>query len=184
MLGGAQFTEWTKIRAASEALKGAIYTYAASADPYDGSRTADLRFDEECEKIAEEIEDLLGVLETKQTAASAPTAPFASPSEYIDRRVRKQVAYYEENATHYVPIARRLRRSEFALSLLAAVVTAAVGVANKDLFGLGFDFVALTSVLATIGGAILAQIEASRYDFVISTNRTTARRLSDLAPLK
>jgi hypothetical protein len=37
--------------------------------------------------------------------------------------------------------------------------------------------VALTAVLTTISGAILAHIEASRYDYLIMTYRGAARRL-------
>ncbi|MBY3335287.1 DUF4231 domain-containing protein [Rhizobium laguerreae] len=179
LLGGTQVSAWTRMRAASEALKGAIYKYSASAAPFDEQLHAAERFNEERQRIGENIDDLLSLLEPNQGAGSAPTTSFASPSEYIDSRVRKQIAWYEDKAADYAPIAKRLRSIELALSLLAAVVTAAVGVADKNLFGLGFDFVALTSVLTTIGGAILAHIEASRYDFLISSYRATARRLDN-----
>lgn len=179
LLGSMQVATWTRIRAASEALKGTIYKYAASAAPFDEPAESTARFNEEREKIAQGIDDLLSLLEPNQGAGSAPTARFSSPSHYIDNRVRKQIAWYEKKAADYAPVARRLRSIEFALSLLAAVVTAAVGLAGKNLFGLGFDFVALTSVLTTIGGAILAHIEASRYDFLITTYRAAARRLDN-----
>jgi len=42
-----------------------------------------------------------------------------------------------------------------------------------------FDFVALTAVLTTVSGAILAFVEASRYDFIVSTYRATPQRLRD-----
>ncbi|NKK99610.1 DUF4231 domain-containing protein [Rhizobium leguminosarum bv. viciae] len=179
LLGGTQVAAWTRIRAASEALKGAIYKYSAFAAPFDDQVHAAERFNEERENIAENIDDLLSLLEPNQGAGSAPSTRFAAPSEYIDNRVRKQIARYEMKAAEYAPVAKRLRRIEFALSLLAALVTAAVGVAGKNLFGLGFDFIALTSVLTTIGGAILAHTEASRYDFLIATYRATARRLDN-----
>jgi hypothetical protein len=53
-----------------------------------------------------------------------------------------------------------------------------VGVAGKELFGIRFDFVALTAVLTTIAGAVLAHIEATRCDFLVMIYRATARRLS------
>ncbi|MBY5896044.1 DUF4231 domain-containing protein [Rhizobium ruizarguesonis] len=179
LLGGTQVSAWTRMRAASEALKGAIYKYSALAAPFDDQLHAAERFNEEREKIAENIDDLLSLLEPNQGAGSAPSTRFASPSDYIDERVRKQIAWFRKKADDFAPVAKRLRAIEFALSLLAAVVTAAVGVAGKNLFGLGFDFVALTSVLTTIGGAILAHAEASRYDFLIATYRATALRLDN-----
>jgi SMODS and SLOG-associating 2TM effector domain 1 len=51
-----------------------------------------------------------------------------------------------------------------------------VGAADKKALG-DFDFVALTSVLTTIAGAVVAHIEASRYGFLVTTYRATARRL-------
>ena len=53
-----------------------------------------------------------------------------------------------------------------------------VGIAGKEIFGIKFDFVALTAVLTTIAAAVLAHIEASRCDFLIMIYRATARRLS------
>jgi hypothetical protein len=53
-----------------------------------------------------------------------------------------------------------------------------VGIAGKELFGIKFDFVALTAVLTTVGGAVLAHIEATRCDFLVVIYRATARRLS------
>ena len=41
------------------------------------------------------------------------------------------------------------------------------------------DLAALTAVLTTLGGAILAHVEASRYDFLVMTYRATGRRLQD-----
>ncbi len=105
---------------------------------------------------------------------SVPRSPLP-PEGYIETRVRGQVEkFYEPKAETYRRAASALRTAEFGLSLVAAVITAAVGVAGKELFGLRFDFVALTAVLTTIAGAILAHIEASRYDFLVMTYRAAA----------
>jgi hypothetical protein len=68
---------------------------------------------------------------------------------------------------------------ELVLSLFATIITAVVGVAGKEALGFKFDFVAITAVLTTVAGAILAHMEASRYDFLVTTYRATARRLSN-----
>jgi hypothetical protein len=85
--------------------------------------------------------------------------------------------FYEPTAEAYRRAAVRLRRLEFGLSLGATIVTAIVAVAGKDPTGLGFDFIALTAVLTTVAGAILAHIEASRYEFFVTSYRAAARRL-------
>ena len=53
-----------------------------------------------------------------------------------------------------------------------------VGVAGKELFGIKFDFGALTAVLTTIAGAVLAHLEATPSDFLVMIYRAAARRLS------
>ena len=45
--------------------------------------------------------------------------------------------------------------------------------------GLPIDAAAFTAVLTTLAGAVLAHVEASRYDFLVMTYRATARRLQD-----
>src|SRR5256885_13690948 len=100
------------------------------------------------------------------------------PDEYIQIRIRKQEQdFYEPMAEIYRQTAAQLRRLEFGLSLAATIVTAIVAVAGKDPAGLGFDFIALTAVLTTVAGAILAHIEASRYEFFVTSYRAAARRL-------
>jgi len=62
--------------------------------------------------------------------------------------------------------------------MAATIITANVGVAGKEPFGIKFDFAALTAVLTTIAGAVLAHSEATRCDFLVMTYRATAKRLS------
>jgi hypothetical protein len=45
---------------------------------------------------------------------------------------------------------------------------------------LSVDLVALTGVITTISGAIIAYIEASRLDFLVNSYRAAARHLRDL----
>ena len=67
------------------------------------------------------------------------------------------------------------------LALAATLITAFAGVTGKTLVvgGAAFDFAALTAVLTTVAGAILAHIEASRFDHLIVSYLATARRLED-----
>jgi hypothetical protein len=98
---------------------------------------------------------------------------------YVAGRVREQIErYYLPRADANKRIAVSLRWTEFSLALAATIITAMVGVAGNELFGIKFDFVALTAVLTTIAGAVLAHIEATRCDFLVMIYRATARRLS------
>jgi hypothetical protein len=45
--------------------------------------------------------------------------------------------------------------------------------------GIPFDLAAFTAVLTTVSGAILAHIEASRYQYLVTSYLATARRLED-----
>ena len=106
--------------------------------------------------------------------------------QYVKERVRQQIErFYRPKADAYRKAARTLRSVELALSLFATVVTAVVGVAGKEVLGFKFDLVAITAVLTTVAGAILAHIEAGRYDFMVTAYRATARRLAnELANVK
>jgi hypothetical protein len=177
LLSSSRASAWVRARAASEALKREGFKFATSAAPYDDPATRDDLLNDEREKIERDFEDLLGEVVPTTARGSVPRSQLP-PEGYIATRVRGQVEkYYEPKANTYRSAASALRAGEFGLSLVAAVITAAVGVAGKELFGLRFDFVAITAVLTTIAGAILAHIEASRYDYLVMSYRATARRL-------
>jgi hypothetical protein len=176
-LGAAQSLAWVRARAASEALKREAYKYAAQAAPYDDPATRGQLFNMDVEKVEADVDDLIN----QQVASKPGNTPtdVITPSNYIDRRVKNQIEnYYEPRALQYQAAATKLRRIELVLALATTCFTAVVGVANKELIGgLSFDFVALIAVLTTISGAILAYVEASRYDFTVASYRATARRL-------
>jgi hypothetical protein len=168
---------WVRVRAASEALKREAYRYAAQAAPYDSADTRDALLQTEVRKIENEIEDFLGARKPAGPS-SVPRNPI-SPQEYIDARVKNQISkFFEPKATQAQAAARKMRTIEFALAMATTVITAIMSVVDKHTFG-SFDVVALTAVFTTLSGAIIAYIEASRYDFTVQSYRATARRLRD-----
>jgi hypothetical protein len=178
LLGGPQITNWLRARTASEALKREAYKYAASATPYDNPLKRDADLDTERERIEHDVDDLLASAVSRAKAGSAPRNKL-SRDEYVASRVRAQIdRFYLPRANANKKIALSLRWVEFGLALAATIITAIVGVAGKELFGIRFDFVALTAVLTTIAGAVLAHIEATRCDFLVMIYRAAARRLS------
>jgi hypothetical protein len=100
--------------------------------------------------------------------------------EYVQQRVRGQIAFYSKAET-YRTSATRLRRVKFVLALAATLITAVASVTGKSapIFGISFDVAALTAVLTTIAGSVLAHIEASRFDYLVISYLATARRLED-----
>jgi hypothetical protein len=169
-------TAWVRARAASEALKREGYRSAARAAPYDDPATSADRLRIEVQQIEADVDDLIGRQESHGTS-SLPT-DFIAPQDYITKRLTGQIDFYERKAVENQAAARKLRRIEFVLALATTIVTAVVGILPKGSFG-GFDLVAPTAVLTTLSGAILAHVEASRYDFTIASCRATARRLKD-----
>jgi hypothetical protein len=178
LLGGLQVTNWARARTASEALKREAYKYAASVTPYDDPLKSDPALNTERERIERDVDDLLTLAVSIAKGGSAPRGKL-SRDDYVAGRVREQIdRYFLPKANANKRIAVTLRWAEFGLALAATIITAMVGVAGKELFGIKFDFVALTAVLTTIAGAVLAHIEATRCDFLVMIYRATARRLS------
>ena len=176
LLDTGHATAWVRARAAAEALKREGYKSAARAAPYDDPATSADRLRQETQKIETDVDDLVGL----QEASGRSTLPtnVIAPADYITQRVASQIDFYEKKAIHSQAAARNLRRIEFVLALATTINTAVVGILPKRSFG-GFDLVALTAVLTTLSGAIVAHLEASRYDFTVASYRAAARRLKD-----
>jgi hypothetical protein len=179
-LSGQNASNWIRARAASEALKRAAYTYAAKAEPYNtADRSQKLATDRH--EIEAHVDNLLGE-QVRGTEGKTPLEDI-SATDYITKRVEGQKAYYEKKVGECRETARTLRGIELILALVAAVITGIVGAYGKtNIAGVPFDFVALTGVLTTLSGAILAYIEASKLDFIVTSYLATARQLRELIP--
>jgi len=177
LLGQEHVTGWVRARAISEALKREAYKFAAGAAPYDQANSEPL-LDAERQKIEADGDDLLGSLATNPGRGSVPRSKL-TPQQYVEKRVDKEIEYYKDHAERYRKWATRLRQAEFGLALAATLITAIASVTGNHIFGFVFDIAALTAVLTTVAGAVLAHVEASRFDFLVTTYLATARRLED-----
>jgi hypothetical protein len=182
LLGGERVAAWVRARAISEGLKREAYKFAAEAAPYDGTdrgKAGEL-LDDERAKIEDDGSDLLSLQTTAAGAGSTPRAPI-SHDDYIARRINSQIEWFDKKAAGYRDKATLLRRVEFGLALAATLITAIATVTGKTapLWGVAFDFAALTAVLTTVAAAVLAHVEASRFDFLVTTYLATARRLEN-----
>jgi hypothetical protein len=182
LLGAEHTNAWVRARAVSEALKREAYKFAAGAAPYDGADrdAAAALLDQERGRIEADGDDLLGLQVRATGPGSTPRAPL-TPDEYVAQRVDGQIRWYRDKADQYSRAARNLRWTEFGLALAATLITALASVVGKSipLFGMTWDIAALTAVLTTIAGAVLAHVEASRYDHLVMTYRAASRRLQD-----
>jgi hypothetical protein len=178
MLDSKRSQGWVRARAASEGLKREAYRHAAQAAPYDEPDAAanDAKLRAERQKIENDVDDLIGL--RLPSGNSSNPRDLITPAEYIARRPVAQIQkFYEPKANQAQKAAARMRAIEFSLAIVTTVITAVMSVVNKKIGD--FDVVALIAVLTTLSGAIIAYIEASRYDFTVQTYRSTARRLRD-----
>jgi hypothetical protein len=180
ILSAGSISSWTRARAAAEALKRAAYKYSCSCQPYHDPATRDSLLNQERQRIEADVDDLSLLVVPACGPGSCPRVVI-SRAEYVASRLDGQISTYFEDR------AERARRAialyggiEISLAFCATALTAVVGVAGKQPFGLPFDFIALTAVITTIGGAVLAHMEASKYAFIVTLYRATARRLRDL----
>lgn len=180
LLRDTEVQAWVRARAASEALKREAFRYATKAHPYNVPTAGEL-LKKEREKIEEPLTDLRDRQFEAARAGSVPRDAL-SPEQYRERRVRQQIDWYTDKARHYRKMASRLRWTEFTLALAATIVTALAGALGKrfEIGPMHFDVAALTAVLTTVSGAILAHIEASRYQHLLTSYLATAARLEDL----
>jgi hypothetical protein len=181
LLGADHVTAWVRARAISERLKREAYKFVAGAAPYNDPDPAkrDIALDDERAKIEADGDDLVRDLVKAAGPGSLPRAAITN-AEYLAKRVTGQVKWYNDKADKYSTISKRLHLSELVLAAAATLITAVASVLVKPVIGgVPFDLAALTAVLTTLAGAVLAHVEASRYDFLVMTYRATARRLED-----
>ena len=181
LLSVGQITNWITARAVSESLKREGFKYAAGARPYDDDTVAGTRLDDERRKIEEAAVDLERLIVRSDKQGSVPRI-FLSQDDYIDQRVKHQIEkFYRPKARQYLATAQWLRRIEFTLALTATLVTAAASVTGKSivLYGSPFDIAALTAVLTTVAGAVVAHIEANRLDYLVASYLAAARHLEN-----
>jgi hypothetical protein len=177
-LGASATQRWTRARAASEALKREAFRFAAGAEPYEDPASADAKLQVERDRIEKDLDDLVGSQVPATRPGSSPRERIAPPDYRKKRLVAQAQGFYRPKAETYRQTADRLKKVEFCLAAAATVVTVIAGATGRAVFGdWPFDLAALTAVLTTVSGAILAHIEASRLEHLIATYLATARRL-------
>lgn len=165
-----------RARAAAEALKREAYLYATQSGAYAESAGRDTLLADRQRKIETNIKDLARSEQEATGPGSCPRQPL-SRDDYVAHRITGQAKWYRERAKSYASVADKLHTAEWMLALIAAIITAAAGVAGTIR---GFDLASVTAVLTTLGATIVAHLAATRYDEMIVTYRAAALRLEQL----
>lgn len=172
LLGQDSVTMHVKARLASESLKREAYLYATESADYREPSTRDHRLFGVLTTIDSRVVSFAREEQESTSTGSCPRR-FLSSGQYVSERIVKQIEYYRNRAERLGRSSRMLHGLEFVLAAAAAVVTGVAAVSNKG----GFDVAALTAVVTTLTGIIMAHLYAGRYDDQTSTYRITANRL-------
>jgi hypothetical protein len=164
--------QWMRARSASEAMKEQVYRYLTRTGKYGSGGEAALRA--ERDRILADAGDLQA-LAAVETPAPRTLPDVHDIASYVTHRLGGQIdGYYLKQAEANARRSATWRWVQSALLYLSAALGALATFAPN--VGLG----AWVSVLTTVTGAFGAFIEASRYDHLAVSYRTTALRLQSL----
>lgn len=166
---------YVKARMAAEALKREAFLFATSASPYEDPATREPKLVAALGTIEANATGL-GLVEQKAKGSGSCPRNSLHAQDYITSRLDKQINYYRDAADKLMMPSRLLHRTEFVLAGTAAIITAVAASIGKGMF----DVAALTAVITTLAGTVLAHLQAARYDEHIVSYRATADRLADL----
>jgi hypothetical protein len=174
-LGQNQATRWIAVRAAAEALKREVYRRAAKCKPYDGTaQEADLALIKEKQAIEADLGDV------EEVAAESMDLPKSEIdlNTYVINRVDNQISWLRRRAGDHARLAAALRAAEIVVAFVGVVLSAA-GAAFSDSTDSAKYLAPFIGVVTTVSTALIAHIEAGRYDFIAAMYRATAKRLEN-----
>jgi hypothetical protein len=172
-LGKDRIEGWTRARSVSEALKAETYLYLTGTRPYD-KEDRDGELLRQTGAIVSQAEDLAGDT-VGMPDADEPLPDVRDLDSYLRLRVQSQLDnFYLRQAARQQRRLSLFRGVEFALSILAAVLSAVAAAARLDGVGVW------VAVVTTVGAAITAHIAAARYEHLVISYLSTARQLRSL----
>nr|WP_189036419.1 DUF4231 domain-containing protein [Streptomyces daqingensis] len=156
--GPDKVSDWTRLRAVSEALKAETYVCLAGAGAYRDDGGSDL-LRERAQRFVTEGGDLLRHI-TGVTAVQRPLPEVEDMRSYVDQRLRRQLdGYYRPRAAYMQRKVRLHERAEFALGGVGAVLAAVAATWNEE------QIAAWVAVAASVGVAVTAHALAQRYAY-------------------
>ena len=166
-----------RARSAGEALKSAVFLYVTGAPPYD-QKNASETLHENTETVLSNVDDVRNEEVTREDRkARLPASPM-SVDGYVQKRVQEQIDWYRESQAKNRRAAQRGQLAALCFAIVGAVLAALASLSSK------ISFLSLISgwipVVAAISAAVAAYFYSERYEYLETTYRTTARRLSRL----
>lgn len=170
-LGKGQVRRHTTARAASEALKSAVYWYRAGVAPY-----ADDDRDDRLDQALHEVDEATAVHQSDyaRSRGDGRTPPSVTGiADYVTKRAVDQRDWHEKKIDINERMADRLRRAESTATLLAAVLGGLTALFPVELE-------AWIGLLTTVGATFAAHLLAAQYDKLAASYGRTATRLTRL----
>ncbi|MFD7281617.1 DUF4231 domain-containing protein [Streptomyces sp. NPDC059862] len=157
--GPGRVSDWTRLRAVSEALKAELYMYLAGVGAYRGNESGSDLLRERARRFVADGGDLLRHT-TGITAVERPVPEVRDVESYVEHRLRQQLeGYYRPRAAYMHRKVRLHERIEFALGALGAVMAAVAATWGVE------QIAAWVAVAASIGVAVTAHALAQRYAY-------------------
>ena len=174
---------WLRARAAAESFKREAYLLLAQAPPYDGPITpASLAQFQRI--ITEDVQDLEEEpISEDEKKKGIPTA-LLTADDYVRDRVREQMDWYRRRAAEHKASASRIK----GLSLVLGAVAVVLGLSGPHLGSLLSDEqaakwvgvpAAFIAVFTTITTSLASYLYAGRYQYLVVSYLTTARKLEE-----
>lgn len=167
--------QWTRARAAAEALKSEAHKYAVQAPPYDVTDRM-TRLKSRMAELSELTKNQLPDPISPDRAAKDMPTTWWTIDDYITKRIDGQITFYSDRAVEYTDAMRKGRLLTLTLGGLAVLLSAVTGATTE---GAGVA-AAILGVVTTAGGSIGAYFQAGHYEAIALKYRATADALKSL----
>ncbi|QPP08111.1 DUF4231 domain-containing protein [Streptomyces bathyalis] len=172
--GPDKVSDWTRLRAVSEALKAESYVALAGAGAYRDNGEGGRLLRERAQRFVADGGDLLRHT-TGITPVRRPLPEVRDTRSYVELRLRRQLeGYYRPRAAYMQRKVRLHERTEFALGGFGAVLAAVAATWSVE------EIAAWVAVAASVGVAVTAHALAQRYAYQQLEFTRTAEELERL----
>jgi hypothetical protein len=163
---------WIEARAVAEGLKSEAWRFLAKAPPYDATGASErLAETARALRLRLRLGEFAHIDEAERLAELPPN--WVGPDEYVQRRVRGQIDYFQRRAAEHARSAQRLRLATILLGAIGVLLSAGHGVYPQ-----AGGLAAWVGVIGTVSGAITTYLFANRLLFLTASYETTALRLT------
>ena len=165
---------WTRARAAAEALKSESSKYLVQIPPYNGPDRAS-RLKARMDELAKAIKGQPNDIPEEQTTKGLPTQPWKI-EDYLKSRLDDQVTFYTNRAKDYSESMKKGRAISLTLGCVSVLLGAVTGATPEG----ATLSAAVLGLVTTVGASIGAYFQAGHYEALALKYRETAQALRTL----